>query len=194
MSVLDLDSVDGLQYGQLFMVYDVWCAAELPTENVTSLAAGTWTSSMAAIADGTFVTDTLLNYYTQNLDYLYRLSERANEGYKIKHFDDSIAWHYSFRKQASRDYLFMHAECTTDDAGSGTTSVKLYISADPSSSWGSDYLSGVDTALAQGEFITEFIDISALSDDTLYAVSVDVTLNGSSAMKLYMLHESAVGA
>ena len=150
---------------------------------------------MSDITDGTVLTATHMTTFTDNLTHLYRLGDRGNEGFKIKHFDDSIAWHFSFRKQQGRDYLFFHAECTTaPDGDNGVDDVKLYISADPSAGWGSDYLSAVDTALGISEFITEFIDISALTDDVLYAVSVDVTLDPTGAMQLYMLHGSAVGA
>lgn len=189
MSVLDLDSVEGLEYGQMYHLRDVWTAIELPTEDVMSVSGGSWTAT-PSISDGDVLTAANLNIYSGNLEYLRALADRPNEPFKCKYWDNSDgggSWHYSFRKAQNKDYLYYWFEAVTGEVSSVELKVKT-----PAGSWSSDYLAAVDTSISGNDIRQGFLDISGLTDGQIYAVSVDVSLSG--ALMLYMLMNTAHGA
>lgn len=163
VQVFDLDSLDWLQYGERYVVYDVWGAMEVDIAEPLQLQG-------SVFADDNFLSAAMLNALGEDVAGLKALTDSPNPP-QIHWIGggDSEGWYWMKR---TRDYLHIKGKVTSGDI----ESIEVFVSTNPSS-MGTALLESNNggSGYTSGDEYHGTIDISALTADNDYIVRVGVT-------------------
>ena len=95
-------------------------------------------------------------------------------------YESDHAYYWTFYKHVAMDYLFYWYY-----VASGEADVSMFISQDPTS-FGSDYWAHTSITSTSGNR-TGHTDISALTDNAWYMMSIDVDFDTTGRLELYRL-------
>lgn len=130
--------------------------------------------------DGQLLSASALNACIHDIEFLKGRISGPQALFCGHLFESDHAYYWTFYKAAQLDYLYYWYYVRT-----GTAAVSMYISQDPTS-WGSDYWAHTSITSASGNR-TGHTNISALTDNQWYMMSIDVDFSTTGRLEMYRL-------